>query len=74
MIKDDCCMFDSRKVICKGLTLLECAFSDKCSFYKTEEQARAERKKCAERLERLGLTGKCTGPAKKENPETPDNA
>ena len=53
MIRDDCCMYDPKKISCTGLKVLVCAYTV-CKFFKTEEQAETEKAACRERLARLG--------------------
>lgn len=46
-------MYDPKKIACTGLKALVCAYTV-CKFFKTEEQAEAEKAACRERLARLG--------------------
>lgn len=47
MVKSDCILFNSKKVECNGLNVLQCVNGGKCGFYKSNKQyhSNGEKKK-----------------------------
>lgn len=61
MAKTDCVMFHydylRRKGCCTGLTEMMCETRGECKFYKTQEQAAAQQRRCEARIRRLLAQG-----------------